>query len=131
MLDYGLPNFIGVDSDYLRNPSSQVPSLDLHVFSFLIPISVANGGLDQLCAPLTDEEIVLVLDVLQYSFIHFIATNSYRFTVDDAGQRDYRHFSGAAPDIHHHITCGLGDGQSSANCSSHGFFNEKNLSGTS
>ena len=117
-------------SDYFRNASSQVPSLDLHVFSFLSPISVANGGLDLLCTSLTDKEIVLALDVLQYSFIHFIATNSYRFTVNDSGQRNYRHFSGAAPDIHHHITCGLGDGQSSADCSSHGFFNEENLSGT-
>src|SRR5229473_2183050 len=94
-----LANFFVRDLDSLWHSGHQVAALDLHRLDFIARIRGTDRYLDELGSPLTDQQVILALDVLDYGFIHLVAGYSYRAREDHARERNHRDFSGAAADI--------------------------------
>ena len=79
--------------------------------------------------PLTDQQVILALDVLDNRLVHLVATDTDRFRVNDAGQGNNRHLGGAAADIDDHVAACLGNRKPGADCSRHRLFNKVDLAG--
>ena len=58
---------------------------------------------------LTDQEVVVLLDVLQDRRAHLVARDPDRRAENDARERDHRDLGGPAADVHDQVSAGLLD----------------------
>ena len=86
----------------------------------------AYAHLDVLGGPLADEQVVLLLDVVDYRGIELIAGYPYGTRGNDAAQGDYGDLAGAAADIHDHAADRLGNRETRADSGSHRLLDDGN-----
>src|SRR5262249_57166439 len=99
-------------ADRLRNALDQVARPDFHSTPLAAHrIGRAEGPLDLLRAALTDEQVVVLFDVLHDRLVHLVAGDADRLRVDDTRQGDDGDLGGAAADVHDHVAAGLLDRQ--------------------
>src|SRR5947207_12480014 len=86
--------------------------------------------LDLLGRLLTDEQLVLRLDVLDDRLVHLVAADAHALADDDAAERDDRDLGRAAPDVDNHVPRRLGDREPGADRGRHQLFDQVGLPGT-
>ena len=74
---------------------------------------------------------MLAAHVLDHGLVQLVAGDLDGGALHHAGQGDDSDVRGAAADVHHHVTVGLGDVDASADGCGHRFFNEVDLPGAS
>src|SRR5580658_10504994 len=116
-----------INGDGLGHAFDQVASFDLHGQRLVQRIGRPNVDLDLLCGALTDEQVVLTLEVIHDRFVHLVAGHADGTGIDDAGERDDGDIRGAAADIHHHVAAGFSNRQACADGSDHGLFDQEHL----
>src|SRR5204863_2352515 len=100
-------NLLVGDDDGLRDAVDQVATLDLH----RPPIAAHRVGgterdLDLLGPPLTDEEIVVLANVLDDRLVHLVCRLLLEKKKHDAAERDHRDLSLSTADVDYHVTLG-------------------------
>lgn len=82
-----------------------------------------------LSGALTDEQVVLLLDVLDDEIVELVAADPNRTGRYNAAQRDHSHLAGAAADVHDHAAHGLGNRKPGTDGSCHRLLDDGNLPG--
>ena len=127
---YGLTDFLAGHHDGLGQARNQVTTADLGVWLVRNRERRSNQHLNFLSRALTEQQRVLLLDVLNNRQVECISTHTNGLRRDNAAQRNHRNFSGSTTDVDHHVASGLVDWKSGANRSSHRLFNDVHLART-
>ena len=108
----------------------QAAALDFHGLLLGAGENTADGHLQLLRSPFTDQYIMLAPYVLDHGFIKLVARNLNRGGFHNTRQGDHRYVSGTAADVHHHMAIGLGDVNARANRGSQRLFDQIYPAGT-
>ena len=90
-------------------------------------IGAANFLLDAFCGRHTDDDAEIAAHIINNGAIKAVAADADGSRIDDAVQRNHRHFRRAAADIDHHGAVSLIDRNTGANRRRHRFLNQKDL----
>ena len=123
----GLADLFVGNGEGLGDTLHQIATLDLHAQRFIEGIGGAHLDLDLLGSALTQEEVVLLLEVLDDRLVHFVASHAHRSRVDDTGERNHSDIRGTPADVDDHISGGLGDRKSRPDGRRHCLFDQVDL----
>ena len=110
-------------------PVTRSRPFHLHGPAVFHRIRGSDLNFDLFCGPLSDEQVIASLDVVEDGLIHLVPANPNGFAVDDSRQRDHGDLRGSASNIQNHISGGFLDGEANTDRGGHRFFNEKDFPG--
>ena len=76
-----------------------------------------------------DQQVMVAADIGDDRLVHLVAADAHRARIDDAAERQHRHFGGAAADIDDHRAGGLGDRQAGADRRRHRLLDQEDAAG--
>ncbi|MNV34989.1 hypothetical protein D3C71_1264250 [compost metagenome] len=120
----GFQHFVGRNGEAAWHALAEVAALDFHLAHFGAREGRTDVLLDGFGRGLADQHAVVAADVADDGLVKLVTAHADAALVDHAAQRDHAHFGGAATDVHDHGARGFRDGQTSADASSHGFFDQ-------
>ena len=100
-----------------------------------MPLPSAGGAAEPISflmrsdAGFADQQILVAADIGDDRLVHLVAADAHAARIDDAAQRQHRHFGGAAADIHHHRAGGFGDRKAGADRRRHRLLDQKDAAG--
>ncbi|CAN3975335.1 Spondin, partial [Dysosmobacter welbionis] len=127
----GIHHLRGADGDHLGQAGQQAAALHVHGLLLVLGEDTADLLLHLLSGALAHQQVVLAAHVLDHGLVQLVAGDLDGGALHHAGQGDDSDVRGAAADVHHHVTVGLGDVDASADGCGHRFFNEVDLPGAS
>src|SRR5690606_21183585 len=107
-----------------RHTLGQVTAAHVDLADFLAGLGTADFLLDALGRGVTYEAAVVAAHVGGDRFVQTVATDTDRFGVDDATQRDDGDFGGPAADVDYHGAAGLVHRQAGTDGRCHGLFDQ-------
>ena len=105
-------------------PAARVAANDLDFLDLVAREGRADALLDQFGGGLADQHVVLAAYVGHDALVELVAADAHALGVDDAVQRDHRHFGGTTADIDHHAAARVADGEARAERGGDGFFDD-------
>src|SRR5690606_11446386 len=124
-----LAHFGGGDDDGLGQPGDEVPAADLGVLVGVQVVRRTDRDLDLFGRPLTQQQRVLLLDVLDDRVVQLVARDADGLGGDDAAEGADRDLRGAAADVHHHRARGPVGRQAGTDGSGDGLLEDVQLTG--
>src|SRR6185437_16093161 len=93
---------VGVQCETARDALGQVAALDRYFAHRLARIGRTDLQLDAFRGGFADQDAVVAAHIVGDGFVELVAADAHAGRIDDAVQRDDRHFGGAAADVEHH-----------------------------
>jgi hypothetical protein len=98
----GLQHLVGVDREHARHAFGEIAAGDFDFPDFALREGAADFQLDPLGGGFADQRAVIATHVVDDRLVETVAAHAHRLRVDDAVERDHRHFGSAAADVQHH-----------------------------
>src|SRR5207248_7199190 len=115
------------EDDRLRQAREHVPPANLGLQLLAQIPRGADLELDLLRGLLTDQELVVALDVIDDRLVHLVAADAQRLRDDDPAERDDGDLGGAAADVDDHVPRRFGNGKPGADRGGHRLFDQIRL----
>ena len=127
--DQRFANFVAGSDNNFWNASNKIAALYFHGRGLRVRCGCADFDLHRFGCALTDQHVVLALDVVDDRVVHLVATHANRTRCHDARKRDHCDIGGTAADVHHHVALGCRDVETGADRGRHGLFDQENFAG--